>query len=61
MDSKDTIEMKETELKAIDIDVRGYTNRFECQSCLAVIYSEIFLKQSDYEYCPYCGRKIKDQ
>ena len=54
------IEVKETELKPIDVDVRGYTNRFECQMCLAEIRSEICLKKSDYEYCPYCGRKIKD-
>ena len=58
--SMDDMEVKETELKPIDVDVRGYTNRFECQMCLAVIYSEICLKNSDYEYCPYCGRKIKD-
>lgn len=58
--SMDDMKVKETELKAIDVDVRGYTNRFECQLCLAEIYSEICLKNSDYEYCPYCGRKIKD-
>lgn len=56
----DDMEVKETELKPIDTDARGYTNRFECQMCLAEIYSEICLKNSDYEYCPYCGRKIKD-
>lgn len=56
----DDMEVKETELKPIDVDVRGYTNRFECQMCLAEIHSEICLKKSDYEYCPYCGRKIKD-
>lgn len=54
------MKVKETELKPIDVDVRGYTNRFECQMCLAEICSEICLKNSDYEYCPYCGRKIKD-
>ena len=57
---REEAEKHETELKPIDVDVRGYTNRFECQMCLAEIYSEICLKQSDYEYCPYCGRKIKD-
>lgn len=53
--------IEETELKAIETDARGYTNRFECQACLNVICVEICLKQIDYEYCPYCGRKIKDQ
>ena len=57
---KNDKKVKETELKPIDADVRGYTNRFECQMCLAEIYTEICLKKSDYEYCPYCGRKIKD-
>ena len=56
----DDMEAKETELKPVDADTRGYTNRFECQACLNEIRSEICLKKSDYEYCPYCGRKIKD-
>lgn len=56
----DDMEVKETELKPIDVDVRGYTNRFECQTCLNEIRFEICLKKSDYEFCPYCGRKIKD-
>lgn len=53
---------KETELKPIGVDARGCTNVFECQTCKAVIYSGIYLKEKelDYEFCPYCGRKIKD-
>jgi len=51
---------KETELKPIGADVRGYTNVFECQMCRTAIYSGIYLKELDYEYCPYCGKKVKD-
>jgi len=52
--------MDETELKPLDADGRGYTEVFECQNCKALIWAHILTKDIDYNFCPYCGMKVKD-
>lgn len=52
--------MEETELKPLNVDVRGYTEVFECQNCKSLIRAHIFTKNIEYNFCPYCGMKVKD-
>lgn len=52
--------MEETELKPLNVDDRGYTEVFECYNCKSLIRAHILTKYIDYNFCPYCGMKVKD-
>ena len=54
------MEDKETELVPIAPDCREYTDQFACLCCQCIIRMYTFMKECSYNYCPYCGAKVKD-
>lgn len=44
----------------INPDCRGYSNTYECSNCKSYIYTYLFEKYCDYEFCPRC-RAIMDK
>lgn len=47
----------------IDVDSRNQTDRFKCSGCGCSIqfpYYQSLDDIIDYSYCPYCGKRVKD-
>ncbi len=56
---KESTEDKETELVPIAPDCREYTDQFACLCCQCIIQMYTYMKECNYNFCPYCGTKVK--
>ena len=50
----------ETEMIPVSVNSRGYTDEFVCKACRRIVFMHQFSKVCEYEFCPWCGQKVKE-
>lgn len=61
--SDDRATSDEVKFIPIDVDSRNQTDRFKCSGCGCSIQFPYYQSVDDildYSYCPYCGKRVKD-